>query len=219
MKGLDGFQAELVSPQLTTGRGPGAYDSLLLALRELGGDTHVLTVLDKAWRDRDFPGRFARPLLILTALRFRALTSEGYLLAPETLADAVAPDLQDRVRDAFHDPLLAELLATRSLQSRDPGRGLGWGLIATALRLPNRGFGLVQFEAGAGLELVVDLTTTSFRMGAEQAMGLDFPTPHIRLGLDSAPLDVRDDAVVKWLQACIWPGQPKRLERLTNCME
>ncbi|MFT7581808.1 MAG: hypothetical protein ACI9MR_003486 [Myxococcota bacterium] len=41
----------------------------------------------------------------------------------------------------------------------------------------------------------------------------------MRLGLDSAPLDVRDDAVVKWLQACIWPGQPKRLERLTNCME
>jgi hypothetical protein len=36
----------------------------------------------------------------------------------------------------------------------------------------------------------------------------------LRLGLDRAPLDVRDDDAVKWLEACVWPGEPHRLDRL-----
>lgn len=34
------------------------------------------------------------------------------------------------------------------------------------------------------------------------------------IGLDMSPIDVRDDEAVRWLEACVWPDQPGRFERL-----
>jgi hypothetical protein len=34
------------------------------------------------------------------------------------------------------------------------------------------------------------------------------------VGLDHAPIDVRDDDAVRWLEACVWPDQSDRFDRL-----
>ncbi|MEI2705483.1 MAG: DUF2332 domain-containing protein [Ilumatobacteraceae bacterium] len=40
------------------------------------------------------------------------------------------------------------------------------------------------------------------------------PTISASIGLDLAPVDVHDDDAVRWLEACVWPDQPDRFERL-----
>lgn len=217
--GTDGLAADLLSPRLTTGEGPGAYDRLLVALRALRDDPALLTPLGHAWADRSFTGVFARPTLLLAALRYRALSTSDHPLAPEVLLDGEAPDLDRRLREALADPELVAVLATRAVRSHDPGRALGWGLLTLALGLPHRRFALVDLAAVAGLHLVVDLTSVPLRLGAEKVTGLDLPSPHLRVGLDADPIDVHDEADVRWLRAGIWPGQPDRADRFEAALE
>ena len=212
--GIEGLEADLLSPSLTSGDGPGAYDRLLVALRGLRTDAALLAPLAAAWAGRRFDGAYGRPLLLLASLRYRALTDASHPLAPEVLLDGEAPDLEARLREALADPDLGPVLAARSIQTNEPGRALGWGLPALALGLPHRRFALAELGASAGLNLVVDLTSIPYKLGAERVTGLDFPSPHLRLGLDAAPIDaLRDEASVRWLRACIWPGQPERIDR------
>jgi hypothetical protein len=50
------------------------------------------------------------------------------------------------------------------------------------------------------------------------------PVPHAlpviadRIGLDRAPVDVHDPAATRWLEACVWPDQPDRFERLRTAL-
>jgi len=212
--GIEGFAADLLSPRLTTGDGPGAYDRLLVALRELREDPTLLEPLAAAWAERTFAAGFARPMLLLACLRYRALAEVDHPLAPEVLLDGEAPELSRRLREALGDPGLVEVLATRRLRGHDPGRALGWGLVSLALGLTHRRFALVDLAAVAGLHLPVDLTAVPIRLGAEKITGLDLPSPHLRIGLDPEPIDVRDDDALRWLRAGVWPGQPDRADRL-----
>jgi len=212
--GIQGFAQDLLSPRVTSGDGPGAYDRLLVALRDLRDDAVLLAPLEAAWRDRAFEGVHARPLLILAALRYLALGDADHPLATEVLLDGEAPDLLPRVREALADPALVPVLRTRHIQTNEPGRALAWGLVVLALGLPHRRFALAELGASAGLNLVVDLTSIPYKLGAEKVTGLDFPSPHLRLGLDAAPIDAtRDEDALRWLRACIWPGQPERIDR------
>lgn len=43
--------------------------------------------------------------------------------------------------------------------------------------------------------------------------GLRAPRIVARLGMDVAPVDVRDSEQVRWLEACLWPEVPGRVER------
>ena len=217
--GTDGLAADLLSPRLTTGDGPGAYDRLLLEFRALRDDPALLAPLERAWAGRPFDGSFARPMLLLAALRYRALLDADHPLAPEVLLDGEAPELRRRLVEALGDPELVPVLATRSVRGHDPGRALAWGLVALALDLPHRRFALVDLAAVAGLHLVVDLTSIPYRLGAEKVTGLDFPSPHARLGLDAAPVAVHDEDAVQWLRAGIWPGQPDRADRFEAALE
>lgn len=46
-----------------------------------------------------------------------------------------------------------------------------------------------------------------------------FDTPIVsRVGLDQRPLDVTDPADVRWLEACVWPEQRVRFDRLTAAL-
>lgn len=214
LTGTDGLAAELTSDDLVAGEAVAAYDRLLLTLRALRDEPALGALLDRAWGGQAFrPGE--RPSLILAAWRYLALADADHPLAPEVLLDAEAPDLAGRARAALADPELEAVLRTRRVVSHDPGRAFGWGAVALALDLPNRGFALCDLTALAGLHLVVDLTSVPFRLGSERVTGLDFPAPHLRVGLDPSPIDVvGDDDAARWLRACIWPGQPERLDRL-----
>ncbi|TNF26432.1 MAG: DUF2332 family protein, partial [Deltaproteobacteria bacterium] len=212
--GIEGFADDLLSPRLTTGSGPGAYDRLLMELRALRDDPVLRAPLSAAWAERSFSGGFARPMLLLAALRFRALADPDHPLAPEVLLDGEAPELAPRLREALGDPGLVEVLATRRVRGQDPGRAVGWGLVVLALGLAHRRFALVDLAAVANLHLAVDLTSIPLRLGAEKITGLDLPSPHLRIGLDREPVDVHDDDAVRWLRAGVWPGQPDRADRL-----
>ncbi len=228
--GMEGFQEDLASSRFgdTQTQGPGAYDRLIQTLRAHRDDPRILAPLARAWAEREFLTPFARPLLVLAALRYRALADPTHPLTPEALLDAELPDLNLRFLEAFADPDLEPILQTRAIQTNEPGRALAWGLPALTLGRPSeelaphlafahRGFTLIELGASAGLNLVVDRTAIPYKFGVHQAMGLDFPAPERRVGLDRAPIDLHDDANVRWLTACIWPGQPDRLARFEAC--
>jgi hypothetical protein len=87
------------------------------------------------------------------------------------------------------------------------------------LGLSHRAFSLVDLGCSAGLNLVVDRTAIDYRFGVNKVSGFDFPSPERRLGLDKNPIDVRDETESRWLEACIWPGQPERLARFRACRD
>lgn len=220
--GIEGFTADLRSPKLGVGgsdgpEGPGSYDRLIRVLRELGDDPALLEPLARAWQGRSFETVYGRPLLLLASLRFRALGDKDHPLALELLMDAEAPDLATRTREALADPELVPVLAARAVQTNEPGRAFAWGLTAMTLGLAHRDFHLADLGCSAGLNLVVDRTSIPYRFGVNKLAGFDFPSPERRVGLDITPIDVRDPVEARWLEACIWPGQPERLERFTAC--
>jgi hypothetical protein len=217
--GIEGFQDDLISPKLGTSMGPGAYDRLIQVLRGMRDEPRLLEPLARAWAHRTFEVVYARPLLLLAALRYRALELSDHPLGFEVLMDAEAPDLEARTLEALSDEGLIPILSDRSVQTNEPGRAFGWGLPALTLGLEHRRFSLVDLGCSAGLNLVVDRTAIDFRFGVNKLAGFDFPSPNIRLGLDLSPIDIHDEADARWLEACIWPGQPERLARFRACRD
>lgn len=220
--GIDRLRADLSSPRLgVTGPGapevPGAYQRLIHGLFELADEPVLLEPLAAAWSERSFEKSFVRPLLLLAALRFRALAEPDHTLAFELLMDAKAPELTTRLRDALGDEGLIPVLRERSLQTNEPGRAFAWGLTALTLGLGHRDFDLVDLGCSAGLNLVVDRTPLPYRFGTHRVNGFDFPSPERRVGLDRQPIDIRDPVEARWLEACIWPGQSERLARFKAC--
>jgi hypothetical protein len=219
--GISGFSDDLMDPAVGVlgggedgESGPGSYDAVVTALRGLADDAGLLARLGRVWDGRTFASRATRPLLLLAALRERALTHPGsHPLAPELLMDAVAPELLPRLRAALDDPELDARLRDGQLDPVDPARAALWGLGALFLRLPHRGFDLVERGTPAGLGLVVDRTAIPFRFGTHLLQGFDFPSPELRLAFHAAPLDL-DEPTVRWLRACIWPSERDRLTRL-----
>ncbi|MFO0747028.1 MAG: DUF2332 family protein [Myxococcota bacterium] len=210
--GIEGLAPELAQFFQFAGA-PNAYDRIGRELIAAIDEPWLADVLAGAWAERSFEASYARPLLALAALRYRALLDGDHPLAPELLMDADAPDLAARLRAAFDDPGLGPVLASRSVQTNEPGRAWGWGLTALVLGLEHRRFGLVDLGCSAGLNLVVDRTAIPYRLGVKQIAGFDFPSPESRLGLDEAPIDASDDAAARWLRACIWPGHSDRIQR------
>jgi hypothetical protein len=135
-----------------------------------------------------------------------------------------------------YDAELTERLASRSTQTNEIGR--------CALLLP--AFGLVAAEYGpvvhvdvgasAGLNLLLDRYRYRYEPGGtvgpssspiELPCGTrgDVPVPAVmpevaaRLGIDPKPVDVHDVSQARWLEACVWPDQTDRFERLKAAIE
>ncbi|MEZ5378000.1 MAG: DUF2332 domain-containing protein [Acidimicrobiales bacterium] len=140
-----------------------------------------------------------------------------------------------------HRDEVARLLATRFTQTNECGRSapLSLALHSVAESYVGTGAGpagLALIDAGcsAGLNLAVDRYRIDF--GDDGAFGpsggplvaSELRGPHVhsmlplpeslvcigwRVGLERAPVDLSDDEAVTWMQACLWPDQPHRLER------
>ncbi len=130
---------------------------------------------------------------------------------------------------------LTERLASRSTQTNEIGR--------CALLLP--AFGLVAAECGplvhvdvgasAGLNLFLDRyhyryepggtvgppSPIELLCGTRGAVPVPAAMPELaaRLGIDPKPVDVHDDSQARWLEACVWPDQTDRFERLRAALE
>lgn len=147
--------------------------------------------------------------------------------------------------DAFVEAEAAPLrdtIAQRTTQTNEVGRcAVLWPALAEIARQNGgRPLALFDFGCSAGLNLSVDAVhityqhadgAPGFEAGSadEQAprlqcrlLGLAPPvTPwHIghRLGVDRAPVALDDERALRWLRACLWPGETARAERFERAL-
>jgi hypothetical protein len=186
------------------------------------------------------PPQQRQPVLLLASVHWLVLHDRDAPLARHyPNVQPVRPQHSDAVADfrAFcaerHDAL-ADLLATRRTQTNEIGR--------TALFVP--AFGLLERERGplahidvgasAGLNLLTPWFDLYYEPGGALSTGSpvvvhcttrgDPPIPArhpaiaAAVGLDAAPLDVGDPAQALWLEACVWPDQVERFERLASAI-
>jgi hypothetical protein len=182
------------------------------------------------------PLRQRQPVLMFASIHFLLLSGRDdaglrahypNLTARPDPADPV-PALR-RFCDRHADEL-AGLLATRSTQTNEIGR---CSLLLPALGIVAAEVGpLAHLDVGtsAGLNLLLDRYHYAYEPGGpvgppstvELTCGTrgDPPIPDAlpavveRCGLDRCPVDVRDPEQSRWLEACVWPDQTDRFERL-----
>ncbi len=137
--------------------------------------------------------------------------------------------------------LLTETMRTRSVQTNEVGRS---AVLLPALVVAAAGrtsVALVEVGPSAGVNLYLDRYHITYeRDGASLAEvgspespvhlrcslrgdalpGLG-PVPDVvtRSGIDLAPLDATDPRQRRWLNACIWPGQPQRTAALNAALD
>ncbi|WP_323098325.1 DUF2332 domain-containing protein [Intrasporangium sp. YIM S08009] len=148
------------------------------------------------------------------------------------------PDVRTTVLD--HADELRQLMATRTTQTNEVNRSVyaAAGLAMATTDRPDVPVALVELGASAGLLLGVDRYAVELssphgtvvlgdatspvrcsgvdRAGvgtALHARGAGLPPVRARVGLDLAPVDLDDDEAVRWLEACLWPDVPGRVER------
>lgn len=165
----------------------------------------------------------------------RAASSEG--LSPAERSDAWV-DVRATLLD--HAEELRAVVASRSTQTNEVNRAayVAVLLARAAADVPDRPVALVEPGCSAGLLLAVDRYSvelggvpgrvpgvevadprSSVRCaaplvdGSAPAAGLRLPPVVDRVGLDRSPVALDDVDEVRWLEACLWPDQPQRLER------
>lgn len=140
-------------------------------------------------------------------------------------------------------PALVRQLRHGATQTNEVARGAAIlpALGAAAAATGARQLALLDFGCSAGLNLGVDRYRLRYRCGdggwhergaardehgaAEiEALWLSAAPPPadtgwrlaLRHGLDPAPVDVADPVRLRWLQACLWPHDARRRERLAR---
>lgn len=119
-----------------------------------------------------------------------------------------------------------ELIRSRRTQTNEVGR---CATILPAVGLIEGPLALVEVGASGGLNLLMD--RYAYDYGDAGTLGIgpvvlrcevrgSCPIPRVlpdviwRCGLDISPIDVADDEQVRWLEACVFPGRPERLDNL-----
>ena len=183
------------------------------------------------------------PNLWLAALHERILRGSAHALAAyfESVGGRRTPDVQ--LADALADFVAQEraallaTIATRSTQTNEIGRCAVLWPALHRIAQANGGcdLALLDFGCSAGLNLGVDRyayryveSTEAVQGGAPAqivcrrvgpvALPPQSPAPRIalRLGIDPAPVDIDDADALRWLRACIWPGDRVRDQRLSQ---
>jgi hypothetical protein len=181
------------------------------------------------------PARRRHPTVILAALHDLALAGR----AP-ALAAAYAAGDGDAAATAAIDTLVGMTDSVVAIAARRRTRANETGCCAVlypaiaeaARRAGANAVGLIDVGCSAGLNLNVDRVGITYSNG--QSLGDpsspvqlsasvvgDRPIPTrampevvARVGVDLDPVDVTDPEDVRWLRACLWPGQPERAARL-----
>jgi hypothetical protein len=131
---------------------------------------------------------------------------------------------------------IAATMAVRSTQTNEPARCAT--LLPVLARLPQP-LALLEVGASAGLCLLPDYYAYDYgghaveprvasgveppRFTCRAGAGTPLPEQGVevawRAGLDLNPVDLRDEAEVRWLEALVWPGEEYRLPRLRAACE
>jgi len=224
-RGTDGFFDDLALMRGYFAHRSPIYARAVELLAELLRDPELAARLDQAWRERSFPAFFDRPLLLLAVLRARVLAAgPAHPLGPALGDDAPQVDALSGAALAAElsaDALWTEL-ARRHVQTNDPTRAVAW-LWPAWLGGCDRGarpLALVDVGASAGLNLIADALPAAWRDGAGAPLPVARAVQTVaRLGLDGAPLDVRQAEDRAWMRACIWPGEATRRQRFDAAVE
>lgn len=194
------------------------------------------------------PGQ-ARPVLFLAALHDLVLRDPSVPAARwySSVVGREAVPTGDPWPDARatilgHADELRQTIATRRTQTNEVNRAV---YIVTAFALaardvPSTPTVLVELGASAGLLLQADRYRVELhRRGMKLVVGdpdspvtcqgqdrspaplpaLALPPVAGRVGLDVAPIDTDDEDAVRWLEACLWPDGPGRIERFRSAIE
>jgi hypothetical protein len=171
------------------------------------------------------------PMLVLASIHLAALRGHP-VLAPiyhdaryGRITDPV--DAARRVLDVVDaDPELVRRELHRSTQTNEPGRcAVFQSVIALIAQRGHPTINLIDVGTSAGINLNFDQfpvrehdddnpLTLICRDDPPVDRSLALPEVRSRVGIDPSPLDltVEDDRL--WLQACLWPEEPRRLARL-----
>jgi len=179
------------------------------------------------------PLRQQNPTLILAILHYLALNDHP-ILGP--LYNAVrheqpvdAHEFAATVIDVLEsDTALVRAELHRSTQTNEPNRS---AVLARVIADVTRREGwpqitLIDVGCSMGLNLYPDLVTIAAHDDGNDATlvttcrGHDFvpsPVPPVtrRIGIDENPLNPHDDDDVRWLEACLWPEEPRRFRRFS----
>lgn len=188
------------------------------------------------------PGQ-RRPVLLLAALHDLVLSHPDLRAARwyPSVTGAPVPDGDPwpdvRAAALAHADALREVLATRQTQTNEANRAVHLAaLVASAAAdVPDVPVALVEMGTSAGLLLGLDRYRVEVgAAGAPGAAvlgdpaspvrchgelrggsveGLRLPRVVGRVGLDLDPVRHDDDRELRWLEACLWPNQPERLDR------
>jgi hypothetical protein len=184
-----------------------SYERLCLSVAD---DGELLATLDT------LPTPKRQPNLLLAAVRFLDGPVDAY------------PPFRAFVLGNW-DEVRAVMLARRT-QTNEPGR---CATLLPALAALPQPLALVEVGASAGLCLYPDRYAYSYGDGpvlGESPVVLDcavagpVPVPDVlplvawRAGLDLNPLDVFDDAEVRWLECLVWPEQRDRFATLRRAV-
>jgi hypothetical protein len=215
--------------QSTTGRAP-LYARLASGLAE---QPAVLAILAAA------PATHRSPVGLFAAVHDRLLAEPDQELAAWYPNLTEGPRTDDPV-PAFvafcraHHRELSELVADRIPQTNEIGRSalLLVGLADIAAR--SGALAHLDVGASAGLNLLIEhygYDYSGHRLGGDRLVlecevkggpgGLPDAIPGFAThqGLDAQPVDLTDPEQVRWLEACVWPDQTDRFERLRTAIE
>ena len=225
-RGLEGFAADLRTPEMGYLREREPVYARLLDLLDglLEGDFGAR--LATAWVNREVHATYARPLLLLCALRYDALGDPDH---PLHAALAESPPRIESVSAAALEAGVApertrfwHALRERAVQTNETTRAVTWLWPAALLAAAGerRPIALVDMGTSAGLNLTADALPPLW----EDANGAAIPVAPrpelaLRLGFDIAPLDVRAPDAARWLRAAVWPSDSRiaRLEGAIAC--
>jgi len=217
-----------------------SQDPLYVAICQAVADSPELLALMQ-----QVPATQARPNLLLAALHERVLAGVAHALADyyPSVGGTRPPDaalpawLLDFARQ--QRPALLAHLRGRATQTNEIGRcAVLWPALQRLAALSGRSeLALFDFGSSAGLNLGVDryhYDYGQFRRGARPDPGVpsiacrwlgEAAAPAgpdwrlaVRLGVDLAPVDLFDDAAVRWLRACLWPQDRARAQRLDQAL-
>ena len=219
--GVDGFIDELSRMrQMPFARIP-SHAQVMEHVEGLLTRSEIAQAFAAVWRDREFWSLLERPLLLMAALRFDALTvgvqhplwaalakpvPEAGVISSERVAAALEPGAE-----------LWRSLRERSVQTNETSRAIAWLMPAQTIGRP---LALVDAGASAGLNLVADRLPNDWTdpTGRPLAVGRDFEVA-ARLGLDKNPIDVAEEEDRRWLLACLRPGETERAARLEAAID
>jgi hypothetical protein len=200
--------------------------TLALLLRDPTQNQELTNSFARAFRHRTFHAFYERPLLILASLRYDALLDGPAHPLWGAICDESA-DPQTVNRERLCESLAPSRLGfwmtlrNRRVQTNEVSRSVCWRWPAALIGASDgkRPLLLIDVGASAGLNLIADMLDLSWI----DQYGERLPAAHnvlaaARLAFDQRPLDVTLKDDVRWLQACIWPGEHQRLRQLDEAI-